>query len=151
MQRSELTFDVVDDLVAAHVRGKLQSPSDGIAFVPSSVAPLIELAFSTAHGQPTSLIASPWLEPLTQADLRAALRNSQILWLDAGGHRGLMRTVFDPLKFDDDVPRTRFLMAARRQGLQLQVRAFHQSEASLNHSLTISCAPSAETVSRHMT
>jgi hypothetical protein len=51
---------------------------------------------------------------LAQADLRAALRSSQNIWLDSIERRGFMRTVFDPLNSEDDVPRTRFLIAARK-------------------------------------
>ncbi len=114
MQSDELTFEVVDDLVAAHTRGKLNQLQNGISFAPSSLAPLIELAYSSAPDQSNSLLASPWLDQFTQADLRAALRSPQTLWLDSLERRGFMRTVYDPLNPKDDVPRTRFLMAARK-------------------------------------
>ena len=114
MQRAELTFEAVDDLVAAYTRGKLGQPAQGQRFTPSSIAPLIELAFSSAHGHSNSLLGSPWLDSLAQADLRAALRSSQNIWLDSIERRGFMRTVFDQLNSEDDVPRTRFLIAARK-------------------------------------
>lgn len=114
MERKELTFEVVDDLVAAHARGKLGQPVQGMGFAASSIAPLVELAFSSAHGQPNSMLSSSWLDSFTQADLRAALNGPQDLWLDSLECRGFMRTVFDPLNSKDDVPRTRFLIAARK-------------------------------------
>jgi hypothetical protein len=114
MHQDELTFEVVDDLVAAYARGKLGAPPQGQNFSPLSIAPLIELAFSSAHGQPNSLLTSPWLDSFTQTDLRAALYGSQNLWFDSVKRRGYMRTVFDPLNAEDEIPRTRFLMAARK-------------------------------------
>jgi hypothetical protein len=125
MSLGELTFEAVDDLVAAYARGKLGEPPHGQRFAPSSVAPLIELAFSSAHGQPNVLLGSPWLDPFTQAELRAALRDSQALWIDSLQRSGLMRTVFDPRKEQDEIPRTRFFIAARksaeRVGLALPI------------------------------
>jgi hypothetical protein len=114
MPRGELTFEVVDDLVAAHARGRLAGPAHNQSFAVLSIAPLIELAFSSAHGQPNSLLSSPWLDSFTQMDLRAALRGPQTLWLDSIERRGFMRTCFDPLKAQDQLPRTRFLIAVRK-------------------------------------
>jgi hypothetical protein len=62
MRHGELTFEAVDDLVSANARGKLGRPPEGECFAPSSIAPLIELAFSSAHGQPNSLLNSVWLD-----------------------------------------------------------------------------------------
>jgi hypothetical protein len=131
--RRELTFEAVDDLVTAYARGRLGQPAQGEGFTPSSIAPLIELAFSSAHGQPNSLIDSSWLDSLIHADLRAALRGSQTLWLDSPERRGFMRTVFDPLNSTDDIPRTRFLMAARKsaQAAGLPVSAAQYMAAAL--------------------
>jgi hypothetical protein len=42
------------------------------------------------------------------------LRGTHSLWFDAMERRGFMRTVFDPLNPNHDIPRTRFLMAARK-------------------------------------
>lgn len=111
---SALTFQVVDDLVAAHARGRLGEPPIGKGFAPASIAPLIELAFSSMHGQTSQWLSSPWLDRFTQMDLRAVLLESRNLWLDSMQRRGVMRTVFDPLNPQDDVPRTQFLMAARK-------------------------------------
>lgn len=111
MQSRELTFDIVDDLVAAYRRGKTPAPNGNDRFSASSISPLVELAFSSAQA---SLLASPWLDPFTQADLRSVLRGTQSLWFDTLGRRGVMRTIFSPLRKEDDVPRTQFLMAARK-------------------------------------
>ncbi len=114
MGSGELTFAVVDDLVAAHARGRLvDAPSDG-AFMPTSVGPLIELAFEANTGRCGPLLDSGWLVPSRQADLRAALSSAQNVWLDGAQRRGFLRTVFDPLNVRDDPARTRFLMAARK-------------------------------------
>jgi hypothetical protein len=114
MPSAELTFEAVDDLTAAYARGKLDQPAKGRRFAPVLVAPLIELAYSLAHDQSNSLLNSAWLDPFTQADLRAALCGKQSLWLDSLERRGFMRTVYDPLIAESDLPRTRFLMAARK-------------------------------------
>jgi hypothetical protein len=45
MSSEELTFEIVDDRVAAHVRGKLLQAGDGIRFASSAIAPLVELAY----------------------------------------------------------------------------------------------------------
>jgi len=114
MGRGELTFDAVDDLVAAHARGKLARVPAGTAFAPSSVGPLIELSFEASTGRYGPLIESRWLDPVTQADLRSALRGTENVWLDGTQRRGFLRTVFDPLQARDDPARTQFLMAARK-------------------------------------
>jgi hypothetical protein len=113
MRRGELTFDIVDDLVAAHARGRLAAPS-GDGFSPARIGPMIELLFEGHDGRSGPLLKSAWLDAATQADLRAALRRWQNLWLDTVQHRGFLRTVFDPLQAKDDLARTQFLMAARK-------------------------------------
>jgi hypothetical protein len=114
MERAELTFDVVDDLVAAFARGKLIGSQADAAFAPSRVGPLIELSFEASTGRYGPLLESGWLDSFTQADLRSALRSARNVWLDGMQHRGFLRTVFDPLRVRDDPARTQFLMAARR-------------------------------------
>jgi hypothetical protein len=114
MRGGELTFDVVDDLVAAHLRGKLSRSQAETSFAPSRVGPLIELSFEAESGRYGPLVESGWLDAFTQADLRAALRSARDVWLDGMQHRGFLRTVLDPLKNCDDPARTQFLMAARK-------------------------------------
>jgi hypothetical protein len=111
MQRAELTFEVVDDLVAAHARGKLTGPE--ARFAPHRVGPLIELAFKDNSGRYGPLLESPWLDPAAQADLRSALHGAKNMWLDELQCRGFLRTVFDPSSVKEDPMRTQFLMAAR--------------------------------------
>ena len=113
MRRGELTFDMVDDLVAARARRRLAAQTDGV-FAPSRIGPLIELSFEGHNGRTGPLLESGWLDAATQADLRGALRDSKNIWLDAVRHRGFLRTVFDPLQVRDDPARTQFLMAARQ-------------------------------------
>lgn len=110
----ELTFDVVDDLVAAYARGKLVGSQADEAFAPSRVGPLVELSFESSTGRYGPFLESGWLDPFTQADLRSALCSTKNVWLDGMQHRGFLRTVFDPLKIRDDAARTQFLMAARK-------------------------------------
>jgi hypothetical protein len=112
MGRGELTFEVVDDLVAAHARGKLTGSPEA-RFAPVRVGPLVELAFEGNGGRYGPLLESGWLDSLTQADLRSGLRGARNVWLDQMQHRGFLRTVFDPMQVRDDPERTRFLMAAR--------------------------------------
>jgi anti-sigma regulatory factor (Ser/Thr protein kinase) len=114
MGHSELTFDAVDDLVAAHARSKLARAQAGTAFAPSSVGPLVELSFEASTGRYGPLLESRWLDSVTQADLRSALRGAENVWLDGIRHRGFLRTVFDLSKVRDDPARTQFLMAARK-------------------------------------
>jgi hypothetical protein len=113
MGHRELTFEIVDDLVAAHARGKIIGTPE-VRFVPDRVGPLIELAFEGNSGSFGPLLKSPWLDLGAQADLRLALRGPKNVWLDQLGLRGFLRTVFDPLGFRDDPARTHFLMRARR-------------------------------------
>src|SRR4051794_28932782 len=113
MRREELTFDAVDDLVAAHGRGRLHRSAPEIHFAPSAIGPLIELAFESTDGRHGPLLVSPWLDHLTQTDLRAALTGSANMWLDRSRRRGFMRTVLNPLEDDADLTRNTFFMAAR--------------------------------------
>jgi hypothetical protein len=109
---STLTFDVVDDLVGAHARGRFHGLPER-HFVPTEVCPLIELMFEVTDGRTGPLLRIGWLDRVTQMDLRTALASSANVWLDIARRRGFMRTTFDPLNVDDDVQRNRFLMAAR--------------------------------------
>src|SRR5580704_1000993 len=105
MQKRQLTFEAVDDLVGAHVRRKLnQEPS--VVFVPSKIGPLIELAFESNDGRHGPLLTSPWLDLLGQLDLRSALTGAENVWLDGSRGRGFLRTVFDPSNSDHDTIRT---------------------------------------------
>jgi hypothetical protein len=114
MKRGDLTFDTVDDLLAAHARGKL-STSPNAQFAPRRIGPLIELAFGAGcGGRYGPLLESPWLDRMTQADLRSALRGASDVWLDELQHRGLLRTLFNPSNAREDPARTQFLMAARK-------------------------------------
>jgi hypothetical protein len=74
---------------------------------------LIELVFESTDGRCGPLLVSPWLDHLTQNDLRAALRGASNMWLDPSRRRGFMRTVFNPLDPEHDITRSDFLMAAR--------------------------------------
>jgi anti-sigma regulatory factor (Ser/Thr protein kinase) len=113
MGRVGLTFEVVDDLVAAYARGKLSGvPNE--RFAPDRIGPLIELTFEGNSGRYGPLLESPWLDTVVQGDLRAALRGAKNVWLDGAQYRGFLRTVFDPSNVRDDTVRTQFLMAARK-------------------------------------
>ena len=112
LPRASLTFEVVDDLVAAHARGRLTGQPQTL-YAATEVCPLIELMFEATNGRAGPLLHTGWLDHITQMDLRAALASQQNIWLDAPRQRGFMRTTFDPLNEHDDVQRNRFLMAAR--------------------------------------
>lgn len=109
---ANLTFEVVDDLVGAHARGRLTEQAR-TRYAAAEVCPLIELMFEKTNGRSGPLLRSAWLDDETQIDLRMALSGRQNSWLDQAGRRGFLRTIFDPLNEDDDVQRNRFLMAAR--------------------------------------
>lgn len=113
MRQTELTFDVVDDLVGAHARGRLSLAQPTARFAPSSIGPLIELALQSSEGRTGPLLHSSWLDHVTQTDLRAALTGHDNVWFDTLRYRGFLRTVFNPLSATDDPVRTGFLMAAR--------------------------------------
>lgn len=113
MERLELNFDAVDDLVGAHLRGKLSAVAARMRFSPNRLGPLVELVYQWGKATGASVLSSPWLDAFSNRDMREALSGNTATWLDAPRHRGFLRTVFDPLKPEDDPPRTRFLMAAR--------------------------------------
>lgn len=112
LSRATLTFEVVDDLVGAHARGRLTGQPQA-RYAVTEVCPLIELIFAATNGRAGPLLHTRWLDNVTQMDLRAALASQQNIWLDAQRMRGFMRTTFDPLNENDDVQRNRFLMAVR--------------------------------------
>jgi hypothetical protein len=68
MSKQELSFDAVDDLVGAYVRGKLDVARPTMRFVPRSVGPLIELAFESTSGRYGPLLRSAWLDGAAQLD-----------------------------------------------------------------------------------
>jgi hypothetical protein len=112
MRREELTFDIVDDLVRAYSRGRLGHISSDIRFAPSSIGPVIELAFEDSNGRFGPLLKAPWLDQSAQSEFREALVGSTNMWLDGGRRRGFLRTVFSPLDGAHDTTRTAFFLAA---------------------------------------
>jgi anti-sigma regulatory factor (Ser/Thr protein kinase) len=68
----------------------------------------------STNGRFGPLLQTPWLDHITQTDLRSALIGRDNIWLDAARYRGFLRTVFNPLQDDHVVVRTQFLMAARK-------------------------------------
>jgi hypothetical protein len=81
MRRGELTFDTVDDLIGARRAGRLASTAS-IAFAPSALGPLVELAFDSNAGRQNVLLMSNWVDESAQKDLRDALAGPQNVWLD---------------------------------------------------------------------
>ena len=112
LPRANLTFEVVDDLVGAHARGRLTGPPQ-IRYTATDICPLIELMMEASNGRTGPLLRTRWLDSITQVDLRTALASNRNIWLDEPRRRGFMRTTFDPLIEADDLQRNRFLMAAR--------------------------------------
>lgn len=112
LPRANLTFDVVDDLVGAHARGRLTG-SPKAHYAATDICPLIELMMEASNGRSGPLLKTGWLDTVTQIDLRSALAGNQNIWLDETRRRGFMRTTFDPRVEADDVHRNRFLIAAR--------------------------------------
>jgi hypothetical protein len=112
LPRANLTFDVVDDLVGAYLRGRLQG-APHVRYAATEICPLIELMMESSNGRAGPLLQTGWLDTVTQMDLRAALASNQNIWLDDTRRRGFMRTTFDPRVEADDVQRNRFLIAAR--------------------------------------
>jgi hypothetical protein len=110
--RAQLTFEVVDDLVGAHARGRLTG-SPQVRYAATDICPLIELMMEGSDGRIGPLLKSPWLDPVAQMDLRSALASRQNIWLDETRRRGFLRTTFDPRIEADDLQRNRFLVAAR--------------------------------------
>jgi hypothetical protein len=92
MRRGELTFDTVDDLIGARRAGRLASTAS-IAFAPSALGPLVELAFDSNAGRQNVLLMSNWVDQSAQKDLRDALAGPQNVWLDRQRQRGFLRTV----------------------------------------------------------
>jgi hypothetical protein len=112
LPRETLTFDVVDDLVGAHLRGRLKGAPQ-VRYAATEVCPLIELMMESNNGRTGPLLQTPWLDSVTQLDFRNALASNQNIWLNDARLRGFMRTTFDPRVEADDVQRNRFLFAAR--------------------------------------
>jgi hypothetical protein len=112
MPSAVLTFDAVDDLVGAHARGRLKGVPQQ-RYAARELCPLIELMMTGNNGRAGPLLHTPWLDSLTQIDLRTALASRENLWLDATRSRGFLRTTFDPRVEADDLPRNQFLIAAR--------------------------------------
>ncbi len=112
LPRANLTFDVVDDLVGAHARGRLTGLPKA-RYAATDICPLIELMMDSSNGRTGPLLQTDWLDTTTQIDLRNALASPQNIWLDGARRRGFMRTTFDPRVEADDVQRNRFLIAAR--------------------------------------
>jgi hypothetical protein len=112
LPRANLTFEVVDDLVGAHARGRLTGAPQ-VRYAATEVCPLIELMFEASNGRTGPLLQTGWLDSTTQMDLRSALASNQNIWLDGPRRRGFMRTTFNPLVETNDLQRNRFLMAAR--------------------------------------
>jgi hypothetical protein len=110
--RANLTFEVVDDLVGAHARGRLNGAPQ-VRYAVRDMCPLIELMMEASNGRTGPLLQTGWLDSITQQDLRAALASNQNIWLDETRRRGFMRTTFDPRVKADDLQRNRFLIAAR--------------------------------------
>jgi len=109
---ANLTFEVVDDLVGAHARGRLNGAPQ-VRYAATEICPLIELMMEASNGRTGPLLQTGWLDSITQVDLRTALASNDNIWLDEPRRRGFMRTTFDPLIEADDLQRNRFLMAAR--------------------------------------
>jgi hypothetical protein len=108
----DLTFEAVDDLVGARIRGRLGPAPAARRFSPATLGPLVELAFSSGEQGRSPLLRSPWLDSISQADLRNALLSSHIAWFDGLRRRGFLRGVADPSNDSYQVMRTSFLMAA---------------------------------------
>lgn len=112
LPHANLTFEVVDDLVGAHARGRLAEQLD-TRYVPIEVCPLIELMFEATNGRMGPLLEAIWLDQVSQMDLRYALASEANIWLDVSRRRGFMRTTFNPLNPVDDLKRNQFLVAVR--------------------------------------
>ncbi len=112
LPRANLTFEVVDDLVGAHALGRLNG-APLVRYAATDMCPLIELMMEASNGRTGPLLQTPWLDSITQLDLRAALASNQNIWLDEMRRCGFMRTTFDPRVEADDLQRNRFLIAAR--------------------------------------
>ncbi len=114
MNRDELTFNVVDDLAEAYLRGALSAPSLNQSFVPVNLGPLMELALQGSNGRTGPLLASPWLARSGHVALRQHLASPANHWFGNESDTGFQRTTFNPLDEGDDAVRTGFLLAASR-------------------------------------
>lgn len=76
LPRANLTFDVVDDLVGAHLRGRLAG-APKVRYASTEICPLIELMMESSNGRVGPLLQTDWLDTVTQADLRIALASNQ--------------------------------------------------------------------------
>lgn len=113
MTKEPLTFAIVDDLVAARMRGRLKADGSGARFAPRGVGPLIELMFDQNDGRCGPLLQSRLLDLTSQTELRAALAGPQDTWLDKTRNRGFLRTTLNPSADEHETDLMRLLMAAR--------------------------------------
>ena len=81
LPRANLTFDVVDDLVGAHLRSRLKGAPQ-IRYAATEICPLIELMMESNTGRVGPLLKTPWLHSVTQLEFRKALASNQNIWLD---------------------------------------------------------------------
>jgi len=114
MNKVQLTFEAVDDLVGAFLKGRLPVPPAGHSFDPERLGPLMELALQSSTGRVGPLLTSPWLAKAGLKDLRAALLSDDDSWFDNVSSTGFQRTKYDPMDSQHDAVRTHFLVAAKR-------------------------------------
>jgi hypothetical protein len=114
VSRSELTFNIVDDLAEAYLRHQLGAPSPGQSFVPIDLGPLMELALQSSNGRIGPLLGSAWVARSGHAEFRQHLASHANRWFDNANDTGFQRTTFNPLDEGDDAVRTGFLLAASR-------------------------------------
>jgi hypothetical protein len=72
LPRANLTFDVVDDLVGAHARGR-PTGAPQVRYAATDICPLIELMMEANNGRAGPLLQTGRLDSVTQMDLRTAL------------------------------------------------------------------------------
>lgn len=133
MAKELLTFEVVDDLVAARVRGRLK-PDDATArFAPRNVGPLVELMFDQSDGRCGPLMRSRLLDLTSQTELRTALAGPEDAWLDKTRSRGFLRTAHNPTSDKHETDLMRLLMAARKaaEGIGFPVAAAQSLTAAI--------------------
>lgn len=125
MSRSELTFNVVDDLAEAYLREGLAKPRSGQTFVPIQLGPLIELGLQGSIGRIGPLFTSGWLDKTGHVELRQSLMSSENKCFDNLHDTGFQRTTYDPLNEGADPVRTGFLVsaniAAQRAGFPVRI------------------------------
>jgi hypothetical protein len=110
----ELSFDVIDDLLWASSKGRLDTERPMLPYSASRIGPFVELQLQINKDPRHEVIEAHWIDYATVPGFKSALAGRNAFWLDDLKMRGIMRTSALPHSEHYSLSRTSFLMAARK-------------------------------------